>query len=418
MAASKEDLVSCGLLPHKIESMLSWQKAMRQGALTLKGAASTVMGPLNYTPSNLTILRKKSSPFLKKPPAVVQWDDFVPRAISFSDLLKRTKKAFYPFEPYHFLPYEECGVVYDLFPNFQLIRQLGGGDNVASINYLADHRDARRMGLKVATQSDNLWILDSSTFYGEARVIAAVVASERKSCPSLIGFDLIEAYNKDMEAGLVGAEQSKTCEHIHRLYGHMEAEQVKYGMICTDGMFWFAEIDHEAQSLRLSEGIPTDQGSPLTAVQAILYVGSLAANWALIQGTSESQDENLLKHRGALFSAISTPLETVGPSDLGDPINIWLGTMIGYGSTGCVHEGWIKRGDKVQGAIIKCANGTYADGSRSYEGAAEARLVNEAAMYERLAHLQGSVIPRLIDQGTLLVECDGRKIPFIAMEMH
>ena len=147
------------------------------------------------------------------------------------------------------------------------------------------------MGLTVATQSDKLWILNPGTFDGEARVIAAVVASERKSCPSLTGFDLIQAYKRDLEAGLVGAAQSKTCEHMHRLYGHMEAEQVKYGMICTDGMFWFAEIDHEAgpgsmDTLRLSEGIPTDQGSPLTAVQAIL--SKCPDYWKSIAGCSPS----------------------------------------------------------------------------------------------------------------------------------
>lgn len=351
MIASTEDLITCGLSEYKIAVLQLRLEERRRGSMTLREAASSVMGPLPYAPSSLSICRKKSSPFLKKPAAVVQWIDFVPQVILYSESLGETEAIFSPFTPRGRRPFNETDVIDFMSPTFCFVHQLGGRDNVPSINYWVDHREAREMGFTMATQADKLWILEPCTIDGKARVIAAVLATERKSCPSLPGFGLIEAYESDLCQDLVGVNQSKTCEHVHRLFGHMEAEQVKYGMICTDGMFWFAQIEAgSVGTLRLSEGIATDQASPLTAVQAILYAGSLAAVSALMGEATESQDQLLQdpsQSHGALFPATSKSLTSfpLDPRPILDPISIWLGTMIGYGSTGTVHQGWIKRGD-------------------------------------------------------------------------
>ena len=206
---------------------------------------------------------------------------------------------------------------------------------------------------------------------------------------------------------------------LHQLCGHLHLNGLRYGALYTDQAFWFAEYDTASVKsiLKVSPGILSTQASPITVVEALLYISNLAVEkrphvrvprWNVLKWASLA----LGKGYASSTQGPAAILGDCGGSSMAVERAVELRGMLGYGSTGLVYEGMVPGHDEL--ASIKVADN---------DEAAE-RLMHECRVYEQLAPLQGTAIPAVLASGQLkpsesrgAVE-EGPLLPFLAMPLH
>lgn len=219
-------------------------------------------------------------------------------------------------------------------------------------------------------------------------------------------------------------EGEKVYKQIVQICGQLKTEGLSIGMLYTDAAFWFMRYDADSDCLEVSPCILASQHSPVTAVGALLFAGSLSLAMESMRKRPSSCSPPPADPPGfnaQLLSSLessTSPLghqnqPVAGASVEGDSnsssyqSNARLGHILGSGITGTVRE---------------CQLDGYPDGrfaikvSNVAEGSSDL-IAHEASIYRRLHSLQGTAIPELVDYGVMLNSL-GDCFPYLLTSLH